>query len=68
MVAAVRACVYGRRDLEAWHEALRMAWPDPSRAPQCWLARASEEGRYPIAAVTGVIDLDAAGSGTCSET
>ena len=68
MVAAVRAFAYGQRDLEAWHEVLGMAWPDPSRAPQRQLARASEAGRYPIAAVTGVVDLDMAGSGTCSET
>jgi len=58
MVAAVRAYAYGRRDLEAWHEALGMAWPDPSRAPQRRLARASEVGRYPIATVTEVIGPD----------
>ena len=68
MVVAVRACAYGRRDPKAWHEALEMVWPDPSRAPQRRLARASEAGRHPIAAVTGVVDLDATGSGTCLET
>ena len=68
MVAAVRSYAYGRRDLEAWHEMLEMAWLDPSRAPQHLLTRASEAGRYPIAAVTGVVDLDTTGSGRCLET
>ena len=40
----------------------------PEQGSQHRLARASEAGRYPIAAMTGVVDLDAAGSGTCSET
>ena len=68
MVAIVGAYAYGRLDLEAWHKALRMAWPDSSRAPQRRLARASEAWRYPIAAVIGVVDLDTVGDGTCSET
>jgi len=68
MVAAVRACAYGQRDLEAWHEALKMAWLDSSRAPHRRLARASEAGRYPIVAVTRVVDLDVVGSDTRLET